>query len=141
MSPNKLLLRRLHWPQHIADLFVTNKNPGGTLTNLDLELAGGLLLLEALAQTFGIQEHTVLCKTGNFNVLLLQQTGSATTDKVRAHLLCLFVIHQLFHRYILWHSYIARPSNLVADVLSCDFVLARSKLMSTFENHFLSISG
>ena len=43
------LVWRLRWPQRIADLLVTDANPNGTITNSDLELAGGLLRLEALA--------------------------------------------------------------------------------------------
>ena len=63
------LVWRLRWPQRIADLLVTDANPGGTITNSDLELAGGLLHLEALAQAFDIRERTVLSKTDNLNTL------------------------------------------------------------------------
>ena len=82
----------------MSSLLSTDANPGGTITNSDLELAGGLLHLEALAQTFDIRERTVLSKTDNLNTLFWQQTGSATTDKVPAHLLHLFGIHQCFYR-------------------------------------------
>ena len=60
---------RLHWPQRIADHLVTDANPNGTVTNSDLELAGGLIHLEALAQTFDVRERTVLSKTDNLNAL------------------------------------------------------------------------
>ena len=40
---------RILWPRRIADLLITDANPNGTITNSDLELAGGLLHLEALA--------------------------------------------------------------------------------------------
>ena len=74
----------------ISSLIVTDANPGGTITNSDMELAGGLIRLEALAQTFDIRERTVLSKTNNRNTLSWQQVGSATTDKVPAYLLRLF---------------------------------------------------
>ena len=64
---------RLRWPQRIADLLVTDANPGGTITNSDLELAGGLLHLEALAQTFDVRERTALSKTDNLNALFWQR--------------------------------------------------------------------
>ena len=103
----------------------------------------GLLHLEALAQTFDIREHTVLHKTDNLNTLFWQQAGSAAIDKVPAHLLRLFGIHQLFLRYIPCHDYPAGPSNLIVDSLSLfrDFSLTWGEVMSTFEDDFPSSSG
>ena len=42
----------------MADLLVTDKNPAGTITDLDLELTDGLLHLEALVQMFDVCERT-----------------------------------------------------------------------------------
>ena len=84
---------RLKWPQHVIDRLVSDDNPDGDISNSDLELAGGLLHLEALAQTFDIRERTVLSKTDNLNSLFWQRKASATTDKVPAHLLRLFGFH------------------------------------------------
>merc|ERR1712086_997411 len=50
----------LRWPPHISSLLITDTNPGGTITNSDLELSGGLLHPEALTQIFDIRERTVL---------------------------------------------------------------------------------
>ena len=49
---NAPVLWRLKWPQYIIDELVTTENPTGTISNSDLELAGGLLHLEAVAQCF-----------------------------------------------------------------------------------------
>eukprot|EP00804_Cyclotella_cryptica_P027344 CCRYP_016217-RA/>CCRYP_016217-RA protein AED:0.34 eAED:0.34 QI:0/-1/0/1/-1/1/1/0/129 len=49
----KPLLWRHQWPDYIKQL-VTEVNPNGTITNSDLELAGGLLHLEALTQAFDV---------------------------------------------------------------------------------------
>ena len=95
---------RLRWPRRIADLLITDANPNGTITNSDLELAGGLLHLEALAQTFDVRERTVLTKTDNLNALFWERKGSATTEKAPAHLLRLFGIHQRYHRYVPRHD-------------------------------------
>ena len=46
---NKPVVWRLRWPQFIVDELVSSDNPNGTISNSDLELAGGLLHLEALA--------------------------------------------------------------------------------------------
>jgi len=37
------VLWQLSWPQHIMEQLVTANNPNGTITNSDLELAGGLI--------------------------------------------------------------------------------------------------
>ena len=140
-ATNQPLVWRLRWPQQIADLLVTEDNPKGTITNSDLEPAGGLLHLEALAQTFDVRERTALSKTDNLNALFWQRKGSTTTDKVPAHLLRMFGAHQRFHRYVPRHDYIAGPSNPVADALSRDFHLALEELMTSLAKHFPSDSG
>ncbi|KAL7479655.1 hypothetical protein ACHAW6_005380 [Cyclotella cf. meneghiniana] len=47
------------WPDYIKQQLVTEDNPNGTITNSDLELAGGMLHLEALTQRFDITKRTV----------------------------------------------------------------------------------
>ena len=127
---HKPVIWRLQWPQEIIDRLVTAENPSGDISNSDLELAGGLLHLDALAQTFDIRERTVLSKTDNLNTLFWQRKASATTDKVPAHLLRLFGIHQRFHRYVPRHDYIAGPSNPIADAASRDFHLSWEDLIA-----------
>ena len=41
--PHQPIVWRYRWPQDIIDSLVTEDNPTGTITNSDLELAGGLL--------------------------------------------------------------------------------------------------
>ena len=57
------ILWRYKWPDDIINSLVTDENPSGTISNSDLELAGGLLHLEALAHTFDIRERTILSNT------------------------------------------------------------------------------
>ena len=78
---------RLKWPQFIVDKLVSSDNPDGTISNSDLELAGGLLHLEALAQCFDARERTALSKTDNLNALFWQRKASSSSDKVPPHLL------------------------------------------------------
>ena len=62
---NQPVLWRLKWPQYIIDQIVTTENPNRTVSNSDLELAGGLLHLEeAIAQCFDVRERTVLSQDG-----------------------------------------------------------------------------
>ena len=46
----------LQWPSYITDLLVTDNNLAGTISNSNLELAGGLLHLKAVSQAFDIRE-------------------------------------------------------------------------------------
>lgn len=126
---------RLEWPQYIVDRLITDKNPRGTLTNSDLELAGGLLHLEALVQTFDTRERTILSKGDNLNTTFWERKGSTSTDKPPAYLLRLFGLHQRYHRYVPRFDYISGPSNPVADALSRDFCLSWPQLTTSLAPH------
>ena len=52
----KPILWRYKWPQHNVDRLVTEHNPSGTISNSDLELAGGLLHLDVLCQCYDVRE-------------------------------------------------------------------------------------
>ncbi|KAL3817789.1 hypothetical protein ACHAXA_005822 [Cyclostephanos tholiformis] len=58
---------RFQWLQDIVNKVVTDANPHGSITNSDLELAGGLLHLDALAHCFDIRERTILSKGDNLS--------------------------------------------------------------------------
>ena len=121
---------RIEWPDCIKKELVTSGNPNGTISNSDLELAGGLLHLQALVQYCDVRERTVLSKTDNLNTLFWQQKGSATTNTCPSHLLCLFGLHQRFHRYVPRFDYLSGPSNPLTDALSCLFHLSNNALLT-----------
>lgn len=135
-SPTKPVLWRLEWPQWVRDRLVTADNPSGTISNSDLELAGGLLHLDCIAHTFDVRERTVLSKGDNLNTTFWERKGNTTTDSVPAFLLRLFGIHQRFHRYVPRFDYIAGASNWVADALSRDFHLNWPELYSQLSHCF-----
>ena len=122
---HKPILWRYKWPDYIIANLVTTENPSGTVTNSDLELAGGLIHLEAIVQTFDVREHTFLSKTDNLATLFWQRKGSATTDKLPAYLFRLFGIRQRYHP-----DYLSGPSNPMADDSSHMFELSDDKLLS-----------
>jgi hypothetical protein len=126
------LLWRLQWPADIMAALVTEDNPQGTITNSDLELAGGLLHLEIICQHYDVRERTILSKTDNLATLFWQRKGSATTDSPPAHLLRLFGIHQRLHRYVPRHDYIPGLSNPMADDASRLLHLTDSQFLSYF---------
>ena len=121
---------RVQWPKAIQDQLVTESNPLGTITNSDLELAGGLLHLQAIAQSCDVRERTILSKTDNLATLYWQRKGSATTEACPAHLLRLFGIHQRYHRYVPRHDYLSGPSNPLADASSRLFTLSNTEFLT-----------
>jgi hypothetical protein len=58
---------QLKWPKHIVLHLVTDTNPSGSITNLDLELAGSLLHLNAVTNCFDVCKQTVLSKGNNLS--------------------------------------------------------------------------
>ena len=48
------ILYRLQWPKEVVSQLITESNPQGSITNSDLELAGGLLHLQATAQSYDV---------------------------------------------------------------------------------------
>jgi hypothetical protein len=135
-STSQPLLWRLQWPDDITADLVSDSNPNGSITNSDLELAGGLLHLDAIAQHFDIRERTILSKTDNLATLFWQRKGSATTTAAPAHLLRLFGVHQRFHRYVPRHDYIPGLSNPMADDASRLFTLSNSNFLSHFNSTY-----
>ena len=139
LPPHAPLLWRFRWPSDIINSLVTDSNPNGTITNSDLELAGGLLHLEALCQHFDVRERTVLSRTDNLATLFWQRKGSATTANAPAHLLRLFGIHQRYHRYVPRHDYISGASNPMADDASRLFHLSDTNFLSHFNSTFSQV--
>ena len=130
------LVWQLEWPSFVSEAIVSSDNPNGTITNSDLELAGGLLHLEAAAQAFDIRERTVVSKGDNLNTTFWERKGSATSNSAPAYLLRMFGIHQRYHRYVPRFDYLAGSSNFVADALSRDFHLTLANIMSN-NSHLL----
>ena len=124
------------WPQHIKDTVVTEDIPFGTLTNSDLELAGGLLHLETIANNFDVRERTILSKTDNLATLYWQQKGSSTTTKAPAHLFRLFGIRQRYHHYMPKHDYIPGKGNPLADDSSRLFHFSYSEFLTYLNSTF-----
>eukprot|EP00804_Cyclotella_cryptica_P016988 CCRYP_001919-RB/>CCRYP_001919-RB protein AED:0.20 eAED:0.20 QI:0/-1/0/1/-1/1/1/0/330 len=141
LKPGTPIVWRLEWPQFVRDNLVSSSNPHGTISNSDLELAGGLIHLDCVAQTLDTPERTLLSKGDNLNTTFWERKGSTTTDSAPAYLLRLFGIHQRFHRYVPRFDYIAGPSNPIADSLSRDFHLSMSDLISRLTHLFPQTAG
>ena len=135
VAPGQPLLWRFQWPEDIVNSLVSTSNPDGTITNSDLELAGGLLHLDALAQSYDIRERTIVSKTDNLPTMFWERKGSCTGNSPPAYLLRLFGMHQRFHRYVPRHDYIPGLSNPMADDASRLFHLSSSEFLQHFATH------
>ena len=111
----------------------TDSNPKGTITNSNLELAGGLVHLYAICEAFNICEQMLLSKTDNLATLFWQQKGSATTDMCPNCILDIFGVHQHLHRYITCHDYLPGPSNPIADALLHLFNLTNTQFCNAYQ--------
>lgn len=132
---------QLEWPDYIRDKLVSSDNPHGTITNSDLELAGGLLHLDCLAHTFDTRERTIVSKGDNLNTTFWERKGSTTTDSAPAYLLRMFGIHQRFHRYVPRFDYLPGKSNPIADALSRIFNMPVSDIISQLAHLFPQTAG
>jgi Reverse transcriptase (RNA-dependent DNA polymerase). len=118
------LLWRYQWPPEIQARLITDKNPHGTISISDLELAGGILHLDAICKSYDIRERTLLSKTDNLATLFWQRKGSTTSHQVPPYLLRLLGMHQRLHHYVPRHDYIPGGSNPLADDASRLFHLS-----------------
>lgn len=56
---------RFQWPSYIMSQLITDANPHGTITNSALELVGEILQLDAICQSYDVQERTIDNKMDN----------------------------------------------------------------------------
>ena len=126
------LLWHYQSPSSISSHLITDKNPQGTISISDLELAGGLLHLDVLCRHYDAHECTIHSKMDNLATLFWQHKGSTTSDKVPPHLLQLLAIHQHLHQYVPHHDYVPGGSNPLADDASCLFHLTNSQFLTHF---------
>ncbi|KAL3826648.1 hypothetical protein ACHAXA_009089 [Cyclostephanos tholiformis] len=118
-------------------MMLRGRGPGGSgsITSSDLELAGELLHLDALAHAFDVRECTILSQGDNLSTTFWEQNGSTSTASAPAYLLWLFGIHQQHHRYVPRFDYISGASNHIADSLSHDFHLPWSALLTSLSSY------
>ena len=130
------ILWRAPWPEDIVNNLVSDDNPTGTINNSDLELAGGLLQLDAATQNFDVRERTILSRTDNLATLFWQCKGSVSSNKAHAYLLRLFGMHQRYHRYVPRHDYLPGKSNKMANDSSRLFSLTDNDFLAHFNRNY-----
>lgn len=133
--PTPHLWRAKFSPAVVASL-ITHSNPGGQITNSDLELAGTVVQHDVIAQTRDIRECTIHNLHDNLAAMYWQRKGSTTTFGPAAYLLRLQSLHQRFHRYLPRHDYIPGPCNTMADDCSRLWNLTDSALLFYFNSTY-----
>ena len=124
------------FPKDIVVSLVSWTNPQGTVNNSELELAGGVVHSDCVAQCFVVKEWTTLSRTENTAGLWWQRKGSATCTSAPDHLLRLQAMHQKFHRYVPHIDFVSGANNLISDRPSCSSDLTDNQLLTYLEKNF-----
>lgn len=126
------ILWRQPFPKTIQNDLVSWENPSGSISNSDLELAGGIAHADVLAQAGDIRHRTIALLGDNIATTSWLQKGSHTTKGPSAYLLRVASFHQRHHRYCFSADYIPGPANVMADDASRLWHLSDDELLSHF---------
>jgi hypothetical protein len=135
------VLWRQPFPGPIQASLQSDKNPHGTITNSDLELAGTIAQHDVLAHLADIRERTVHNLHDNTPAVFWQRKGSTTTSGPAAYLLRLQAVHQRFHRYVPRHDYIPGKANAMADDCSRRWDLSDAALLTYFNATYPQVAS
>ena len=113
-------------------------NPGGDLTNSDLEQAGILAQAAVAASLYNLRKLTLLTLNNNTAAISRNQKGAVTYEQAAAYLCHLSSLHRQHHHYCHEVSHISGLANEMADVLSHQHDLSDSQLLTLFDDCFLT---
>ena len=139
-SPNPTGAHPIFWrmtsPKDIVESLVSWKNPQGTVNNSELELSGGVVYSDCVAQCFVVKGRTTLARIDNTVGLWWQRKSSATCTSPPTHLLRLQVMNQRFHRYVPRVYFVSGVDNLISDRPSRSEDLTENQLLTYLKTHF-----
>ena len=123
-------------PREISTSLVTYKNPHGTISNLDLELAGHVARNDVLASLENINSVTAASYTDNTPALYWMKKGLTSTSIPAAYLLRLQALHQQHYCYHSKLSHIAGTANVMAGDCSRLWHLTDEQLLTHFNLNY-----
>ena len=129
-------LWRAAFDDKITQRITSDKNPKGTITNSDLELAATIAQHDIAMQLRQPPAPTIFTATDNTPALAWQKKGSVSTTGPAAYLLRVQALHQRHYAYIPQHSHIAGKDNVMADDCSRLFDLCDSQLLAQFNDRY-----
>jgi hypothetical protein len=91
------LLWRNAWTTSVDSKLFSTNNPGGTITNSDLEMAAIISQFDVLAQASDICAHVVHNLSDNAVTITWHKKGGVSTSGHVAYILCLHSLHQRNH--------------------------------------------
>jgi hypothetical protein len=130
------IIWRTKFPTSISNDLVSFRNPHGSITNSDLELAGGIINDDAAAHCFDVRERTTKASTDNLATMYWHRKGSVTSTSATAYLLRICALHQRYHGYHPLKDYIPGPRNNMADDASRLFHLTNPAFLSYFNSTY-----
>ena len=139
-SPNPTgahpIVWRMPFPKDIVESLFSWTNPQGKVNNSELELAGGVVHSDCVAQCFVVKDRTTMARTNITAGLWWQCKGSATCTSAPAHLLRFQAMHQQFHRYVPRVDFVSEVDKLISDRPSRLSDLTDNQLLNYLETHF-----
>jgi hypothetical protein len=130
------LLWRSPFPPAVQTRLVSFSNPGGTITNSDLELAASVAQHKFLVTQVDAREATIHNFSDNTATVFWQRKGAVSNSGPTARLLRLQALHQRQHRYGPTYDYLPRPVNIMSDDCSRSWDLSDSQLLHHFNSSF-----
>ena len=100
-----------HFTTEITSQLVSWGNRYVQVTSSDLELVGSILHLIYMRNCFNICKQTILSHTDNTSGLWWQRKGLAISTPPPSHLIRPQAIHQRFHYYVPYHSFVIGVDN------------------------------
>ena len=130
------LLWRASFPPKIVAQLITDKNPHGTITNSDLELAATIAHDSILTQECNVHQSTTLTFTDNKAAMYWRRKGSVSTSSPASYLLRLAALHQRTHHYNTTHQYLPGKKNCMADDASRLSHFSDSQILTHFNINY-----
>jgi hypothetical protein len=127
------LLWRSKFDERVPHRLVTFTNPGGTITNSNLELAASVAQHDVIAQQVDVREATIHNLTDNTATMYWQRKGATSTTGPASRLLRIQSLHQRHHRYVPSFDYITGEANAMSDNCSRRWDLTDTQLLAHFD--------
>jgi len=130
------IIFRLPFPSHIRQSLVSAKNPTGSITNSDLELAAIVLGAAVLRHTHPTTHATLLCASDNQAAVTWQTKGSPSSSAARAFLLRWLATLTRCAQFDVNTVFASGNSNTLADVCSRHFHLSDQEFSELITRRF-----
>jgi hypothetical protein len=127
---------RSAFPTKVQDALVSTNNPGGHITNSNLEQAALLAQVDVMAHSHPVRYATLENFSDNTPAVSRVCKGAVSAPGPASYLCQLASDHQRLHRYLHTASYIPGPQNAPANDTSRLQHLTNSSFHSHFQQQY-----